>query len=44
VTGRLDVHAHFVPPGYREVLERSGHAQPDGMPVVPSGPPRRTSR
>jgi 6-methylsalicylate decarboxylase len=33
--GRLDVHAHYLPEPYRQALERSGHAQPDGMPAIP---------
>jgi predicted TIM-barrel fold metal-dependent hydrolase len=33
---RLDVHAHFVPDGYRVALEAAGHEQPDGMPGVPT--------
>ncbi|HEY1740741.1 MAG TPA: amidohydrolase family protein [Acidimicrobiia bacterium] len=32
----IDVHAHFVPDGYRAALERAGHAQPDGMPAIPA--------
>lgn len=35
MSGRLDVHAHLLPPAYREVLERTGHGRPDGMPAVP---------
>ena len=33
---RLDVHAHFVPEGYRAALEAAGHVQPDGMPAIPA--------
>ncbi|MGH9016260.1 MAG: hypothetical protein ACRDY1_00795 [Acidimicrobiales bacterium] len=33
---KIDVHAHFVPDGYRAALVDSGHDQPDGMPWVPS--------
>jgi predicted TIM-barrel fold metal-dependent hydrolase len=33
--GTLDVHAHHLPPSYRDALERAGHAQPDGMPQIP---------
>lgn len=36
MTGRLDVHAHFLPPGYRQALERTGHDHPDGMAAVPA--------
>jgi predicted TIM-barrel fold metal-dependent hydrolase len=32
---KIDVHAHYVPDGYRAILQRSGHDQPDGMPWVP---------
>lgn len=31
----IDVHAHFLPEGYRAALVAAGHAQPDGMPAVP---------
>jgi predicted TIM-barrel fold metal-dependent hydrolase len=33
--GRIDVHAHYVPDGYRAALQRSGHDQPDGFPWIP---------
>src|SRR3954469_24810120 len=36
VPGKLDVHAHYLPEPYRELLERAGHAHPDGMPQVPA--------
>jgi len=32
---KIDVHAHYVPDGYRTALERAGHSQPDGMPAIP---------
>jgi predicted TIM-barrel fold metal-dependent hydrolase len=32
---RLDVHAHFIPDGYRKALEEAGHASPDGFPAIP---------
>ena len=32
---RIDVHAHFLPEGYRSVLQRAGHDRPDGMPAIP---------
>ena len=32
---KIDVHAHYVPDGYRAVLQRAGHDQPDGMPWIP---------
>ncbi len=34
--GRIDVHAHYVPDGYREALLRAGHDQPDGFPWIPA--------
>jgi predicted TIM-barrel fold metal-dependent hydrolase len=33
--GKLDVHAHHLPPSYRAALERAGCSQPDGMPQIP---------
>jgi 6-methylsalicylate decarboxylase len=35
VAGKIDVHAHYLPGPYRELLERAGHTQPDGMPRIP---------
>ncbi len=32
---KIDVHAHYVPDGYRAALQRAGQAQPDGMPWIP---------
>jgi len=32
---RIDVHAHFLPPFYREALIAAGQARPDGMPGLP---------
>jgi hypothetical protein len=32
---RIDVHSHFLPPFYREELEKTGHHKPDGMPGIP---------
>ena len=32
---KIDVHAHYVPDGYRAALHRTGHDQPDGMPWLP---------
>lgn len=34
-TGLIDVHAHFLPDGYREALVRHGHDRPDGFPHIP---------
>ena len=33
---KIDVHAHFLPPGYREALIANGQAQPDGFPILPT--------
>ncbi|MCJ1248863.1 hypothetical protein MMC30_006084 [Trapelia coarctata] len=32
---RIDVHAHFVPPSWRQKSIDTGHSQPDGMPGIP---------
>ena len=32
----IDVHAHYVPDGYRAALIASGHSQPDGFPQIPA--------
>jgi 6-methylsalicylate decarboxylase len=32
----IDVHAHYVPDGYRTALLDHGHRQPDGFPQIPS--------
>ena len=32
---KIDVHAHYVPDGYRAALQRAGHDQPDGLPWIP---------
>lgn len=37
--GRIDVHAHYVPDGYRGAAVAAGHAQPDGMPGLPAWNP-----
>jgi predicted TIM-barrel fold metal-dependent hydrolase len=34
-SGKLDVHAHYLPEPYRLALERAGHTRPDGMPQIP---------
>ena len=36
---KVDVHAHFLPPFYRDALLNHGYAQPDGMPGIPSWSP-----
>jgi len=33
--GRIDVHAHYIPPEYRAGLEAAGHSKPSGMPAIP---------
>jgi predicted TIM-barrel fold metal-dependent hydrolase len=37
----IDVHAHFLPPGYVAAAERAGHQRPDGMPAWPVWSERR---
>jgi 6-methylsalicylate decarboxylase len=32
----IDVHAHYVPDGYRAALLAKGHEQPDGFPQIPT--------
>lgn len=32
---RVDIHAHFVPPFWRELTTENGYGQPDGMPAIP---------
>ena len=32
---RIDTHAHFVPPFYRQALLDTGNEHPDGMPAIP---------
>ena len=32
----IDVHAHYVPDGYRAALLARGHEQPDGFPQIPT--------
>jgi predicted TIM-barrel fold metal-dependent hydrolase len=34
-TGRIDVHAHYLPPGYRETAIAALKTVPDGMPSMP---------
>ena len=31
----IDVHAHYLPPSYREALKRAGIDRPDGFPFIP---------
>ncbi|KAL1892355.1 hypothetical protein Sste5346_007093 [Sporothrix stenoceras] len=32
---KVDTHAHFLPPDYRDALAKNGHEHPDGMPAIP---------
>ncbi|KAG4441838.1 hypothetical protein IFR05_002702 [Cadophora sp. M221] len=32
---KIDIHAHFIPPFYREASLKTGHGKPDGMPAIP---------
>ena len=34
--GAIDVHAHYLPEGYRAALLDNGHGQPDGFPQIPA--------
>lgn len=34
--GKIDVHAHYLPEPYRAKLLDTGHAHPDGFPVLPT--------
>lgn len=36
VSNKIDVHAHYLPPSYRDALLAAGHDQPDGFPQVPA--------
>lgn len=36
---KIDMHAHFLPPFYRDALLEHGYAHPDGMPGIPSWSP-----
>jgi predicted TIM-barrel fold metal-dependent hydrolase len=35
MTDRIDVHAHYFPPAYRQALERAGMADAGGIPIPP---------
>jgi len=41
-TGRIDVHAHYLPPGYLETAMTALKAVPDGMPRMPDWDPETT--
>jgi 6-methylsalicylate decarboxylase len=32
---KIDVHAHYIPDGYRAALQQAGQGHPDGMPWIP---------
>jgi predicted TIM-barrel fold metal-dependent hydrolase len=38
-SGKIDVHAHFLPQGYAEEMSRAGLQMPDGMPGYPQWSP-----
>jgi predicted TIM-barrel fold metal-dependent hydrolase len=42
VTRRIDVHAHYLPPGYRETAMAALKDVPDGMPRMPDWQPETT--
>ncbi|MGW6463632.1 amidohydrolase family protein [Streptomyces rubiginosohelvolus] len=42
--GKVDVHAHFLTPTYRQALVNSGHSQPDGMASIPDWSPQSALR
>lgn len=35
MSGKIDVHAHYLPESYRAALRAAGHDQPDGFPQIP---------
>ena len=35
-SGRIDVHAHYLPERYRQELAAAGHSKPAGMPGIPA--------
>jgi hypothetical protein len=41
-TGYIDVHAHYLPPGYRETATAALGGVPDGMPRMPDWDPKST--
>ena len=36
---KIDMHAHVIPPSWREACMKHGHAKPDGMPEIPAWTP-----
>ena len=34
--GKVDVHAHYIPDGYRDALVIAGQDKPDGIPGMPA--------
>ena len=41
LTGKIDVHAHYLPPGYADELRGAGIVHPDGMRGYPEWSPER---
>ncbi len=37
---KIDVHAHYLPPGYADELRKAGLTHPDGMPDYPQWSPQ----
>src|SRR5215467_12760148 len=37
---KIDVHAHYLPPGYADEMRRAGFVHPDGMPDYPKWSPQ----
>ncbi|MGA6973615.1 MAG: amidohydrolase family protein [Candidatus Binatus sp.] len=37
---KIDVHAHYLPPGYADEMRKAGMTQPDGMPDYPQWSPQ----
>lgn len=42
VTGRIDVHSHYLPPGYRETATAALGGVPDGVLRMPAWDPEST--
>ena len=38
---KIDMHAHVIPPAWRESCLANGHAKPDGMPEIPAWTPEQ---
>src|SRR5262245_41125628 len=37
---KIDVHAHYLPPGYADEMRKAGIVHPDGMPDYPKWSPQ----